>query len=110
LDAAQRHCRRHARNDDAKTAYLAGVESIICCGELPPVDYSWAGTFAETRDGLPFIGAAPNTDPRLLYALCFGGNGITFSALAGPMLRALIEGPTHPLQHVFGFERLDSSR
>jgi glycine/D-amino acid oxidase-like deaminating enzyme len=73
---------------------------------LPPVAYSWAGTFAETEDGLPFIGAAPKMDPRILFALCFGGNGITFSAHAGRMLKAAIEKRPHPLQGVFGFERL----
>lgn len=62
--------------------------------EMPPVAYSWAGTFGETADGLPYIGQTPGTNPRLLFALCFGGIGITFSAHAGPILRATTEGST----------------
>ena len=37
---------------------------------LPPVAYAWAGSFAETRDGLPLIGRVPGMNPRLQFALC----------------------------------------
>ena len=37
--------------------------------------FSWAGTFAVTPDGLPYIGLHRDT-PRCLFALGFGGNGI----------------------------------
>ncbi len=73
--------------------------------ELPPIEYTWAGSFATTRDGLPFIGAAPGLDPRLQFALCFGGNGITYAVHAGGIIRAGIEGVAHPLAPVFGFGR-----
>ena len=74
--------------------------------EMPPIAYAWAGSFAETRDGLPFIGRVPGLDPRLLFALCYGGNGITYSVHAGDMIRAGIEGREHPLDAVFGFGRM----
>jgi len=74
--------------------------------ELPPIAYAWAGSFAETRDGLPFIGRVPGLDPRLQFALCYGGNGITYSVHAGDMIRAGIEGREHPLDAVFGFGRM----
>ena len=74
--------------------------------ELPPMAYAWAGSFAETRDGLPFIGRVPGMDPRLQFALCYGGNGITYSVHAGDMIRAGIEGRPHALDDVFGFGRL----
>lgn len=45
------------------------------------VAYRWAGTFAETPDGLAYIGRHPSL-PRARFALGFGGNGITYSALA----------------------------
>lgn len=73
--------------------------------ELPPIDHAWAGSFASTPDGLPFIGPAPGMPPRLLFALCYGGNGITYSVLAGDMIRARIEGRAHELDAVFGFTR-----
>jgi glycine/D-amino acid oxidase-like deaminating enzyme len=74
--------------------------------ELPPIAYAWAGSFAETRDGLPFIGRVPGMDPRLQFALCYGGNGITYSVHAGEVIRAGIEGRPHDLDGVFGFGRL----
>ena len=74
--------------------------------ELPPVAYAWAGSFAETRDGLPYIGRVPGMDPRLQFALCYGGNGITYSVHAGDMIRAGIEGRAHELDDIFGFGRL----
>jgi glycine/D-amino acid oxidase-like deaminating enzyme len=72
---------------------------------LPPVAYAWAGSFAQTPDGLPFIGRVPGMNPRLQFALCYGGNGITYSVHAGEMIRAGIEGRGHPLDDVFGFDR-----
>ncbi len=72
---------------------------------LPPPAYTWAGSFARTPDGLPFIGPVPGANPRLQFALCFGGNGITYSAHAGEIIRAHVEGRGHALDDVFGFGR-----
>jgi glycine/D-amino acid oxidase-like deaminating enzyme len=44
------------------------------------IDYSWAGTFGETKDGLPYFGK-PDPQKNEHYFLGFGGNGITFSVL-----------------------------
>ncbi len=68
--------------------------------------FSWAGTFAETRDGLPWFGAHPQYGPRVLFAMAYGGNGITYSTLGAGLLRALIERRTHPLKALFGFGRV----
>jgi glycine/D-amino acid oxidase-like deaminating enzyme len=43
-------------------------------------DFSWAGTFSETKNGLPYIG--PYDNKRILFAMGYGGNGITFSVIA----------------------------
>jgi glycine/D-amino acid oxidase-like deaminating enzyme len=85
---------------------LAKAWQELFGSDLPPIDHAWAGSFASTHDGLPLIGRAPGTDPRLSFALCFGGNGITYAVHAGEMIRAGIEGRTHPLDAVFGFGRL----
>ena len=74
--------------------------------ELPPVAYGWAGSFAETHDGLPLIGRVPGMSPRLQFALCYGGNGITYSVHAGDIIRAGVEGRVHALDDVFGFGRV----
>ncbi|MBC8027256.1 MAG: FAD-binding oxidoreductase [Steroidobacteraceae bacterium] len=73
--------------------------------ELPPVSYAWAGSFARTRDGLPYIGPVPGMNPRLQFVLAFGGNGITYSVHAGDIVRAHLEGGVHELDDVFGFGR-----
>ena len=69
--------------------------------------FAWAGTFAETDDGLPWIGASPEHGRRLLFAMAYGGNGITYSMLGAGLIRALVERRKHPLQRLFGFERQD---
>jgi len=67
--------------------------------------FAWAGTFAETRDGLPFFGAHPQWGPRVLFAMAYGGNGITYSMIGAGLLRAAIERRRHRLATLFGFTR-----
>jgi glycine/D-amino acid oxidase-like deaminating enzyme len=67
--------------------------------------YSWAGTFARTEDGLPFIGQQPGVRNTWI-ALGYGGNGITFSLIAAEMIRDGILGRQNTDSNVFGFERL----
>lgn len=76
--------------------------------ELRPVPaFAWAGTFAETDDGLPFFGAHAEHGPRVLFAMAYGGNGITYSMLGAGLLRALVERRAHPLKALFSFARLE---
>lgn len=69
--------------------------------------FAWAGTFAETRDGLPFFGPHAQHGPRIHFAMAYGGNGITYSMLGADLLRALIEKRRHPLAALFDFKRLE---
>lgn len=66
--------------------------------------FSWCGTFAETPDGLPYIGEHPR-QPRVYFALGYGGNGITFSVLAAGILRDLICEGHSPDAELFRFDR-----
>jgi glycine/D-amino acid oxidase-like deaminating enzyme len=68
------------------------------------VAYAWAGTFAETGDGLPFIGAHPSF-PRACFALGYGGNGITFSMVAAGLLSDFCAGRTNADAALFRFGR-----
>jgi len=68
--------------------------------------FAWAGTFAETADGLPFFGPHPQWGPRVQFAMAYGGNGITYSMIGAGLLRASIEGKQHPLARLFSFQRL----
>jgi glycine/D-amino acid oxidase-like deaminating enzyme len=85
---------------------IAASYADLFGADLPPIAYAWAGSFAETHDGLPLIGTVPGLSPHLRFALCYGGNGITYAVHAGEMIRAGIEGREHALDPVFGFERL----
>lgn len=67
-------------------------------------DFAWAGTFGETKDGLPYIGEHPNF-PSAYFVLGFGGNGITFSVIGMDMVAAMLKGETHPLENSFRFRR-----
>lgn len=68
------------------------------------VDFGWTGTFAETFDGLPFIGRYPERE-GMSFALCYGGNGITYSAIAADLIAADLSGKVQGLSELMGFQR-----
>lgn len=67
-------------------------------------EFSWAGVFGSTKDGLPYIGTY-NALPNSFFALGFGGNGITFSQIAGEIIADLITGKRNRDVQLFSFER-----
>jgi len=67
-------------------------------------DFVWAGTFGETKDGLPYIGKHPDF-PAAYFVLGFGGNGITFSVMGMEMVSCMLKGKKHPLEPYFSFRR-----
>lgn len=67
-------------------------------------DFSWAGTFGETKDGLPYIGEHPDFK-RSYFVLGFGGNGITFSVTGMEMVSDWLKGQKHKLSEYFAFGR-----
>jgi glycine/D-amino acid oxidase-like deaminating enzyme len=67
-------------------------------------EYAWAGTFGKTKDGLAYIGEHPNF-PNRYFALGFGGNGITFSAIATKLIAGAIKGQSSTDQWLFRFGR-----
>ena len=88
----------------AKTEKLA-KQFVKMFPELPfTVDYSWAGTFIETDDGLPYIGKIKQL-PHTYFALGYGGNGITFSQLAADILTDLLLGKDNKDATIFSFGR-----
>ncbi len=68
------------------------------------IAHAWSGTFGETKDGLAYIGESPEW-PECYFALGFGGNGITYSALAGDLLVRLWQGETPDDLSLFRFGR-----
>jgi glycine/D-amino acid oxidase-like deaminating enzyme len=76
---------------------------------LPPVagietDFAWEGLFATTPDGLPYIGAHDGY-PRHLFALGYGGNGMTFGFLAARLLLDWYRGGPSSDHRLFAFDR-----
>lgn len=101
VDIPARRDRRVEKKQAKLQRRLAGLFPDLA---LTPA-FAWAGTFAETADGLPYFGPHPAHGPRVLFALAYGGNGITYSLLGAGLLRACIESRPHPLARLFSFER-----
>ena len=66
--------------------------------------YAWEGVFATTPDGLPYVGPHRRY-PRQLFALGYGGNGMTFGYLAARMLVRAVRGHSTDEDRLFGFAR-----
>jgi glycine/D-amino acid oxidase-like deaminating enzyme len=67
-------------------------------------DYCWEGLFATTPDGLPYIGPHRRY-PRHLFALGYGGNGMTFGYLAATLLLDWYAGGRSSDHELFAFNR-----
>ena len=68
------------------------------------MDFVWAGTFGETKDGLPYIGEHPNFKSTY-FVLGFGGNGITFSVIGMKLVSEMLRNKKHALADYFKFRR-----
>jgi glycine/D-amino acid oxidase-like deaminating enzyme len=69
------------------------------------IDAAWEGLFAMTPDSLPYVGPHRKY-PGHLFALGYGGNGMTFGSLAARLLLEYWRGDTSPDQRLFRFARL----
>ncbi|MDP3492727.1 MAG: FAD-binding oxidoreductase [Hyphomonadaceae bacterium] len=84
-----------ARRDELtpqKVATLLAKAGKRCpgLGSVEP-EFIWSGVFGETEDSLPMIGRVPGR-ANCLVAYGYGGNGITFSAMAAQLLAAELSG------------------
>ena len=66
--------------------------------------FGWTGTFGDTKDGLPYIGEWSDA-PGRIYALGYGGNGITFGVIAAQVARDLIFGRSTENTELFRLDR-----
>jgi glycine/D-amino acid oxidase-like deaminating enzyme len=95
-----------------RTAALRSTTNALLeeLGEFYPTlrgidaDYAWEGLFATTPDGLPYIGAHRRY-PNHLFALGYGGNGITFGFLAAQVLTRALHDRSLPDDELFAFNR-----
>jgi glycine/D-amino acid oxidase-like deaminating enzyme len=88
----------------AKAERLRGTLAELVPSADTRVETAWCGFFGETFDGLPLIGAVPG-QPRCFAAFGYGGNGITFSALAADLVADLLAGRAASLTGHFAIDR-----
>jgi len=69
-----------------------------------PFEYGWEGLFATTPDGLPYIGPHRRYG-RHLFALGYGGNGMTMGFLAARLLLDWYRGDRSADHDLFAFSR-----
>jgi len=69
------------------------------------IESAWEGLFAMTPDSLPYVGPHRKY-PRHLFALGYGGNGMTFGSLAARLLFEHWRGDTSPDHQLFRFGRV----
>ena len=89
---------------EGKIRNLVSRFNVLFPGTEFAPEYAWAGTFAETKDGLAYIGQT-NDRPRAYFALGYGGNGITFSVIAAKLISDLYAGRPNDDAAVFSFGR-----
>lgn len=79
------------------------LRGLLPRAQAPP-NLAWSAFFGATTDSLPLIGPVPGV-PHVFAAYGYGGNGITFSALAAELLFRRVAGAPDPLQAHFALDR-----
>jgi glycine/D-amino acid oxidase-like deaminating enzyme len=91
--------RRDAATPAKAERLLAKMRELLP-GRRLEADYAWAGAFADSPTGLPYIAAVPG-HPNCLAVLGSGGNGITFSVIAASIARCWADGKADPEATLF---------
>jgi glycine/D-amino acid oxidase-like deaminating enzyme len=78
-----------------KSARLLEKIGKLLPGRSLEIDYAWAGAFADSPTGLPFLAPVPDLRDGFAILGC-GGNGITFSVIAAEIVADWVEGKRDP--------------
>jgi glycine/D-amino acid oxidase-like deaminating enzyme len=97
-----------ARKRDAligrKARQLQGkLEQMFPDMEIEPA-MAWAGTFGDTKDGLPYIDTLPSAR-NVLFALCYGANGTNFAMIGANLARDWVREKNNSDAVLFAFDR-----
>jgi glycine/D-amino acid oxidase-like deaminating enzyme len=92
--------RRLEKVQDKQTARVAARFARLFPDIRFDVDWSWAGAFAGTDDGLPYIDVAPEF-PNGYVALGHGANGVVFAYIAARLLVDAVVGRANPDAQLF---------
>jgi glycine/D-amino acid oxidase-like deaminating enzyme len=96
---------RNAQFAAATRELRVDFETILPALTGIDIEHAWEGLFAMTPDSLPYIGPHLRY-PKHLFALGYGGNGMTFASLAARLLLEHWRGARSADQHLFRFGRL----
>ena len=83
-----------------KTATLERKLGALLPALDPRADLAWAGSFGDSPTGLPAIGPIPGAR-NCHVVMGFGGNGITFAAVAAQYLQRTLTGLSDPDADLF---------
>ncbi|HTV00643.1 MAG TPA: FAD-binding oxidoreductase, partial [Luteitalea sp.] len=95
---------RRAAFTRATTALRAHFCRLLPALHDVSFEHAWEGLFAMTPDTLPLVGTHRRY-PRHLFALGYGGNGMTFGYLAATQLLEQWRGKRSPDHDLFAFNR-----
>ena len=98
------HAQRRALLRERADALAADLGQLYPALRGVRPEYAWEGLFATTRDGLPYIGSH-RLYPHHLFALGYGGNGMTFGFLASKLLLDRLHGRVTADHDLFRFGR-----
>lgn len=90
----------------AKKADILRDKLAALTGQDPKIDKAWAATFGNSPDGLPAIGRVRGRED-LWLASGFGGNGVSFAALAAELIQADMGGKPEPVASAFSPYRFE---
>ena len=89
---------------EALDAFLAEL-----LGDMPVVEYRWAGIFGLTQDMLPLVGRIPGRDGTWVAA-GYSGHGNVLGLMCGELVAGAILGRPHPILELFDPARLIGAR
>lgn len=96
--------RRDAQFADATQTLREYFEELFPVLRDVGIERCWEGLFAMTPDSLPYIGPHRRY-PKHAFALGYGGNGMTFAALAARILVEQWQGVASRDHQLFAFSR-----
>ena len=93
----RKYMRRNVRD-------LAGCVAEYLPGRQITPEYTWSGTFARSKDSLPYIGEVRGME-NIIFLLGYGGNGIAGSAMLAQILPDMVRGKQSKDAKLFEFDR-----
>lgn len=95
-----------AHEDNEETSFLALEAHLRQMFNVADINYRWSSQYFEPADGLPYIGHLPGSPEHIYVATGYGGNGMTYSAVAAITLSALICNEETQYEKLFDPNRL----